>query len=60
MIKKLINVNHLLFIIFAAGLTMALLAQWLLYPGKVFQVIGTSIMFASMLFWTVKEERGNQ
>ena len=60
MIKKLINVNHLLFIIFASGLTMALLAQWLLYPGKVFQVIGTSIMFASMLFWTFREERGNQ
>jgi hypothetical protein len=54
MLKKLINVNNVLFIIFSAGLTMGLLAQWLNYPGKTFQVIGTLIMAGAMVFWTYR------
>ena len=54
MFKRLIHVEDVLFILFMAGLTMAFLAEWLYYPGKAFQVVGTSIMFCSMLYWTYK------
>ena len=54
MIKKLIHFDNILLILFASGLTMGLLAQWLSYPGNVFQVIGSLVMFVSMTVWTYK------
>lgn len=54
MIKKLIHFDNILLILFASGLTMGLLAQWLSYPGKIFQVIGTLVMFIAALIWTYK------
>ena len=54
MIKKLIHFDNILLILFASGLTMGLLAQWLSYPGKIFHVIGTLVMFIAALIWTYK------
>lgn len=54
MFRRLIHVENVLFILFMAGLTMALLAQWLCYPGKAFQVVGTLIMACSMMYWTYR------
>ena len=52
--KRLISASQIMLLLFAAGLTMALLAQWLRYPGKGFQVVGTLIMFGVCLVWTYR------
>lgn len=52
--KKIITFNDVLTIMFFAGATMGLLAQWLSYPGKTFQVIGTLVMAVVVMIWTAK------
>ena len=60
MIKKLFYFDNILAIIFFAGLTMALLAQWIVYPGKVYQVVGTFMMFIAMITWTFSGKKGGK
>lgn len=55
--KRLIHFENILMIIFASGLTMAILAQWLIYPGRAFQVIGTFMMFIAMFTWMLAEDK---
>jgi uncharacterized membrane protein len=55
--KKLIHFENILVIIFASGLTKACLAQWLMYPGKAFQIVGTFMMFIAMFIWMLTEDK---
>ena len=52
--KRLISASQIMLLLFFAGLTMAILAQWLRYPGKGFKVVGTLIMFGVCLVWTYR------
>ena len=52
--KRLISASQIMLLLFFAGLTMAILAQWLRYPGNGFQVVGTLIMFGVCLVWTYR------
>ena len=55
--KKLIHFENILAIIFASGLTMAILAQWLMYPEREFQIVGTFMMFIAMFTWMISEDK---
>lgn len=60
MIKKLFHFDNVLTIIFFSGMTMGLLAQWLVYPGKTYQIVGSFMMFIAMVVWTFSKEEGGE
>ena len=55
--QRLIHFENVLVIIFAAGLTMTILAQVVAYPGKAYQIAGTFMMFLAMLTWTISNTK---